>query len=169
MKNFSSLSLNEWNVIIDKIKEMFFIDEDVYAFQKYLLSWFIKKKNTKENRQWFVWLFLLIKFFCRKIYLRMSMRNMTNANTRVSRKIICKKWTQSFFFTYKKGYWWFRPLCDCFINYQDTHFALKRYNHVLSKVYYYIIKNLLYPCNPFVYGNYNYYSINVFFTCVHVN
>lgn len=102
MKNFSSLSLNEWNVIIDKIKEMFFIDEDVYAFQKYLLSWFIKKKNTKENRQWFVWLFLLIKFFCRKIYLRMSMRNMTNANTRVSRKIIWKKWTQSFFFTYKK-------------------------------------------------------------------
>lgn len=133
MKNFSSLSLNEWNVIIDKIKEMFFIDEDVYAFQKYLLSWFIKKKNTKENRQWYVWLFLLIKFFCRKIYLRMSMRNITNANTRVSR------------------------------------FALKRYNHVLSKVYYYIIKNLLYPCNPFVYGNYNYYSINVFFTCVHVN
>lgn len=133
MKNFSSLSLNEWNVIIDKIKEMFFIDEDVYAFQKYLISWFIKKKNTKENRQWFVWLFLLIKFFCRKIYLRMSMRNITNANTRVSR------------------------------------FALKRYNHVLIKVYYYIIKNLLYPCNPFVYGNYNYYSINVFFTCVHVN
>lgn len=51
LKNFSSLSLNEWNVIIDKIKEMYFIDQDVYAFQKYLLSWFIKKKNTKENRQ----------------------------------------------------------------------------------------------------------------------
>lgn len=125
LKNFSSLSLNEWNVIIDKIKEMCLIDEDVYAFQKYLLSCFIYKKNTKENRQWFVWLFLLIKFFCRKHYRRMSMRNITNANTRVSRKIICKKWTQSFFFTYKKRLLVILAIMWLFYNNQDTHFALK--------------------------------------------
>lgn len=53
----------------------------------------------------------------------------------------------------QKGFLLCRPLCDCF--YQDALFALKRYNHVLLKVYYYIIKNLLYPYNLFVYGKYN--------------
>lgn len=56
----------------------------------------------------------------------------------------------------QKGYCFFRPLCDRF--YQDALFALKRYNHVLLKVYYYIIKNLLYPCNLFVFGKYKYYT-----------